>query len=393
MVPPQAAPPDRTFPARRLTVPTLVLGFFTVAGTWGAHRFQSDERSFGLGTLVLVLAVVACLPLAARRPHIAAPLAVALTLGYLALGFAHGPILFAAGVVIALATATGRPPVAYASAAAYAVGFVVIAALQDGAPTWSAAGAALAFGGLPVLVGLLLRTWRDRAMARRALRAAEERTSLADERLRLARELHDVLAHSLSAIAVQAGVAAHLLDRDPDLARRALLDIRTQSTESLDEVRSLIGILRADGDADAGARAPGADLDAIPTLVERTRAGGIAVDLVLTVPDGVAVADAVSRAAYRVVQEGLTNVRRHSAARAARVRVTGDTAGLTISVHDGGPPAAGESSPGSSAGWGLRGMRERVEQLGGTVEAGPDSDGGFTVRVRLPYAAAREGTS
>src|SRR5690606_12582515 len=224
--------------------------------------------------------------------------------------------------------------------------------------------------------------------ADRVARAERERTAVADERLRIAREVHDVLAHSLSAITVQAGVGLHLLDRDPDQARSALAAIRTTSAEALDEVRAVLGVVRGDG-GNGAPLAPTWDLAALPRLVRQAAAGAVA-----ATPDVGAAAAALpgrrAGGAYRVGQESLTNVRR-GALEAPRAeggvrgrRGRGGT--VTVAVTDDG---AGASS-GAEPGYGLRGMRERVESVSGTLDAGPVPDAagsgrGFRVRAVFPW--------
>jgi signal transduction histidine kinase len=214
------------------------------------------------------------------------------------------------------------------------------------------------------------------AAARRA-RAAETRVAASAERLALARDLHDTIGHSLSMIAVQAGVALHLLDEHPEQARPALTAIRTASKEALEEVRATLSILREEDFE--GRPAPG--LSRVGDLVAAARVGGLAVhiepeplgDSVSRLPDD------VDAAAFRVVQEGLTNVARHSAAANATVSIVRSSSSLEVSVVDDGL-GADEVVEGG----GLRGMRERAAALGGQVEAGPVEGGGFRVAVRFP---------
>ncbi len=207
------------------------------------------------------------------------------------------------------------------------------------------------------------------------------RQRVTDERLRLARELHDVVAHSLGVIAVQAGVGAHVMDAEPDEARHALEAIAETSRESLTEVRALLGVLR--GDEVDYAPQPGlADLDA---LIDRTRRAGVAVDCRRdgaggTLPEG------LDRAAYAVLQEALTNVVRHAPGARAEVLVESGPERLVLEVVDDGG-SAGMATP-SEGGSGLAGMRERVRVWGGQVETGPRPGGGFGVHVVLPRVTA-----
>ena len=207
------------------------------------------------------------------------------------------------------------------------------------------------------------------------------RQRITDERLRLARELHDVVAHSLGVIAVQAGVGAHVMDEEPEEARRALEAIATTSRESLTEVRALLGVLR--GDEVEYAPQPGlADLE---SLVDRIRRAGIVVDCRQDVATGT-LPEGLDRAAYAVLQEALTNVVRHAPGARAEVRVTDGPERLVLDVVDDGGPG-GVLVP-SGGGSGLAGMRERVRVWGGQVEVGPRPGGGFGVHVVLPRATA-----
>jgi signal transduction histidine kinase len=208
---------------------------------------------------------------------------------------------------------------------------------------------------------------------------------VADERLRIARELHDVVAHSMSLIAVQAGVGAHLIHDDPAAAEKALTVIADTSSEALAQTRSVIGLLRSGDDAQPSV--PG--LAALEPLVEGVREAGLPVDLRVegAVRD---VPAAVDLAAYRIVQEALTNAVRHAPGRPVTVRLARDGDGLSVDVDGAGPggaaPAGAPAAAGS--GYGLVGLRERATAVGGTFAAGPTPDGGFRVTARLPVGAA-----
>ncbi|MGH2445205.1 MAG: sensor histidine kinase, partial [Candidatus Limnocylindria bacterium] len=220
----------------------------------------------------------------------------------------------------------------------------------------------------------------ERTREEEALRRAGE------ERMRIARELHDVLAHNISTINVQAGVAAHLLDRQPEQAREALVAINEASREALRELRATLGLLRGVDEEDPRSPAPG--LARLDDLVENLRGTGVEVAVEMTGeatgeagPTPLPLAPATDLAAYRIIQESLTNVGRH--ARAARVVITLDyqPETLVITVDDDG---AGPPGGAPSYGNGLTGMRERAVAAGGELEAGPGPRGGFRVRARLP---------
>ena len=238
----------------------------------------------------------------------------------------------------------------------------------------------LAICELALAAGYLV--WHNRAALERevAAREAEAVRRLGEERLRIAREVHDVVAHAMVAINVQAGVAAHLLDQDADQARDALLNIKRTSGEALTDLRATLGVLRDPEQAPVG---PAAGLDDLEAVAGRLRAAGVEVTVDV---DAGAMPTPVHSASYRIVQEALTNVLRHADARTATVAVRADDDVLTIVVADDG---TGHGRPTSGAGAGVRGMRERAEALGGTLQAGSGLEGGWRVEATLPLAPAR----
>jgi signal transduction histidine kinase len=220
------------------------------------------------------------------------------------------------------------------------------------------------------------------AQVRRRLAEQEATGRVVAERLRIARELHDVLSHSLASISLQAGVGLHVVDRQPEQAREALRTIRQASTAALAQSRDALAVVRETvGEPPA---APGlADLAA---LVASVRATGVRVDLDTDL-DGRPVPEAIGATAYRVVQEGLTNVMRHAGPGAhARARVRRVHDRLEVDVTDDGAGAAAPAS--RQPGHGLRGMSERVGAVGGELRAGPAPGGGFTLHARLPLRSA-----
>lgn len=244
----------------------------------------------------------------------------------------------------------------------------------------------IGFRILLVIVSLVLG---DTVRSRRALRAAareraqrealqreqENRRRLADERVRIARELHDTLAHSLVAINVRASVAADLHDsQDPTAALR---DIKHASATALRDLRATLGLLREPDDAVP--TTPALDLESLPRLLENARAAGLRADAQVAIGEAIVPA-AIGRAAYRIVQEALTNVLRHADASSALVRVAARPDGLTIEVTDNGRARTGAVTPGH----GLRGMAERAGAVGGHLDVGPRQEGGWRVSARLP---------
>jgi signal transduction histidine kinase len=242
--------------------------------------------------------------------------------------------------------------------------------------------------GLVVAAALSLRRWahtaqehQRRAVAAEVAAAEKAMAAVVEERARIARELHDIVAHAISTIVVQAGAAEQVVEDDPARARASLETIRATGASALAEMRRLVSVLREEGRADdpADVLEPQPGLSALPALVEAMGAAGLAVDLAVT-GDERPLPAGLDLAVYRIVQEGLTNVRRHSAARQARVCLAFGPEELTVEVHDCGPGA--ETRP-DSGGHGLVGIRERVSLYGGSVTAGPDGHGGYRVSARL----------
>jgi signal transduction histidine kinase len=212
---------------------------------------------------------------------------------------------------------------------------------------------------------------RDEAAQRRAM----------EERLRIARELHDSLTHSISVIQVQAGVAVHLARKRGDDVPPALLAIQEAGADAVRELRATLSVLRSEEDGD------GSGLGQLDSLMARVRAGGLPVTMTVTGAERPLPPD-VDQAAYRIVQEALTNVSRHAGHACASVHLHYTPETLSIQVDDDG--TATVTSTGtrpSGPGLGLVGMRERVTALGGRLQAGPQGNGGFQVRAELPARA------
>jgi signal transduction histidine kinase len=247
---------------------------------------------------------------------------------------------------------------------------------------WMAATAGAAGTAVGYYRSLLVAT---RAQLAREAQTREEqaRRRGVEERLRIARELHDVVGHTLAAISVQAGVGIHLFQRRPAQALEALTTIKQISDQGLADVRTILGVLRADDDTDQP-RTPRGGLDQLDTLLNRVRAAGVQPQLTI---HGSArpLPAAVDLAAYRIIQESLTNVLRHARARTAWLDLCYEPSQVVIRILDDGS-AAGHGEAGSigQAGHGISGMRERALALSGQFTAGPHPDGGFQVRCALP---------
>ena len=256
------------------------------------------------------------------------------------------------------------------------------ATMAQSDPGWTGAVAMLAFGCALLagvwIVGRAVRERREYA-ARTAERLAER--AVTEERLRIARELHDIVAHGMSLIAVKAGVANHVLRERPEEAHDALRLIETTSRGALTEMRRMLGVLRADGDDPPADLGPAPGLAGLPGLAERAAMAGVRVDTDVRGVDGLP--EGVALAAYRIVQEAVTNVIKHAAPATCCVVVTGEADALTVEVTDDGPGTrVSPEIPGT--GHGLVGMRERAAVYGGTLTAGPRPGGGFAVTARIP---------
>ncbi|MFR9797178.1 sensor histidine kinase [Streptomyces sp. MS06] len=230
-----------------------------------------------------------------------------------------------------------------------------------------------------------VRAIRERAERAERTREEEARRRVAEERLRIARDLHDVVAHHIALVNVQAGVVAHVMDKRPDQAKEALAHVREASRSALNELRATVGLLRQTGDPEAPTE-PAPGLHLLAELVATFRTAGLRVEVART-DQGTTLPAAVDLAAYRVVQEALTNVHKHAGPEArAEVSVVRVGPHVEITVLDDGrpddPAAAGQ--PESGGGHGLLGMRERVTALRGTLTTGPRYGGGFRVHAILP---------
>ncbi|WP_246126510.1 histidine kinase [Embleya hyalina] len=244
-----------------------------------------------------------------------------------------------------------------------------------------------------VLVGAALRgrgVARNQLVAQAELTAEERsRRTLLEERTRIARELHDVVAHHMSVISIQAQVAPHLVDDPSDALRENLAGIRTNAVDALAELRRVLGVLRSEDDLSIGMRhTPQPTLERLPELVENVRGAGVDVDTRIT-GERRPLSPGVELSAFRIVQEALSNVLRHAPGAAIRVEVGYQATGLALRVANTAPPATDVAAAAGAAGGGhgLLGMRERVAMLGGEFADGPIPGGGYEVVARLPLGS------
>jgi signal transduction histidine kinase len=372
----------------------LISLVFTVSVLAITVRLDQDgEPGRSLDLLAYLCIVGAGVALAFRHRWPQATLFVILgwTLVYVARDYTGGPFFLAVFIAIGtvasvMPTRQALRPVAVAFLALAASGFLVTSADESGwAHLLYLSWAVLAFlGGKAVRDRQeLLTGLRERNRHLEETQEEEARRRVAEERVRIARDLHDIVAHNIAAISLQAATGAHVADAHPDQAREALLAIRQASRQTLDELRSTLHILREGEDAPL---TPTPGLDALPELIEVVQDAGVPVELVVE-GDLDHLPDAVAGAAYRIVQESLTNVMRHAGPARVDVCVQRRADGLEVRVADDGvgPPLAPPST--AMSGHGLAGMRERALALGGTFTAGPAPDGGFVVGAWLPVVA------
>jgi signal transduction histidine kinase len=367
----------------------LVL-FVSMAAQFTRHLRTGQHPTTALTWALAVLLVV---PILTHRRFPLASMAVCLTalLAYAAGRYAAFPGLpvFVLTFDIALHS---KARVAFAALVASAAAMTVSLALQPNGVAalaeWVASGAGLLVAWL---VGRNLRYRRarwaelqDRAERLERERQEEARRAVTEERLRIARELHDVIAHSMSVIAVQSAVGHHVMDTQPDQARQALAAIEATSRSALTEMRRLLGVLRQEGQT-RGSLAPAPGLADLDSLVSQVQDAGLRVWIKVDGQRG-PVPPSVDLSAYRIIQEALTNVIKHADCQSATVTICYRADSVTVEIADKGlaAPGARVVPAGNGSGHGIIGMRERVAVFSGQFTAGPRPDGGFRVRARFP---------
>ncbi|MEV6675201.1 histidine kinase [Streptomyces sp. NPDC051162] len=375
----------------------------------------------GLGFMLLSALACACLVARRRAPRTVLCATSALTLVEVVTGSDDLPrTQIAMAVVVALYTVASRTerPAAW-RIAALTVALLGVIVMLSGVPPWYSQEnlGLLAWTGLAAAAGDAVRSRRayiaaieERAVRAERTREEEARRRVAEERLRIARELHDVVAHHIALVNVQAGVASHIMDSRPDQAKEALAHVREASRSALAELRATVGLLRQYGDPEAPTE-PAPGLAVLGPLVDGFARAGLCVDVRAAsgLPGGPGTGTdaaeaaavigklpaAVDLTAYRVLQEALTNVHKHAGPGArAEVGLVRDPDSLLVVVQDDGgdPPPRPGGTDRAPGGHGLVGMKERACALGGTCEAGPrDGAPGFRVRVRLPTGTPPSG--
>lgn len=353
----------------------FIVGATVESGRWSTHQ----PNHISALSMVLLVGGSGIIAWRRRFPLTVLLISAGAVLVYYALRSPGGPAVIAP--TVALGTyAFLRGALRSALAGAAMVLLMALVALMTGAAALPGlTGGLILDATAAVAVGSAVRA---RAASQRAARneaAESSRRRAEQERLAIAREVHDVVAHSLAMINVQAGVGSHVADQDPEQAKRSLLAIKDASRAALEDLRHTLAVLR-----DSPVRAPVAGMDRLPELISRTRNTGLTVTVA---GDPGTLPAPVDAAAYRILQESLTNVVRHAVeATTVTVRIhnTGDY--LELTVTDDGRPVHGDAH---SSGSGLRGMTERARALGGSVTVG-GLERGFQVQARLPVTGMGE---
>ncbi|MFC9747058.1 sensor histidine kinase [Streptomyces niveus] len=368
---------------------------------------QVDDTLTAPPAAAYVIALVSCavLPLRHRAPLAALAATTASGVLVAPLGLLLSPLIVAPALITAYSYALTARTERRAAGAVLGTSVVLLVASTPlfGGVSWQDASRMGSVAAFPLMAGVLGHSVRNRraylaAVEERARRAEESRDGearrrVAEERVRIARELHDLVAHQITLANAQATVAAHLFDIRPEQTRKSLHELVETTGHALDELRSAVGLLRQSGDT-AGPAEPAPGLSRLPALLASFRGAGLEVSVE---QEGTArpLARGVDLTAYRIVQEALTNVTKHAATGTARVHLAWNRDRVTITVADDGEGATGRPGavavPGRSAGYGLIGMRERATAAGGQLSAGRRPEGGFFVSAELPLPPARSG--
>ena len=367
--------------------------------TTAAARRQPERQPLDLLAYLLLAVGPVALVWRWRSPAGVLAVVTASNVLYFGLGYPYGPAWLSLMVAIWTAVMAGARRTAWITVLVGLAAYFTLAVLIGRAEPVNPASVAAHLSTLLLVLAVaeVAVAGRQRRRDAERTRAEEARRRAGEERMRIARELHDVLAHNISLINVQAGVALHLMDEQPGQSRTALVAIKQASNDALGELRSVLDVLRQ-GD-EAPPRAPASGLAQLDSLVAGAGSAGLEVRTRVEgtprpLPAG------TDLAAYRIVQESLTNVTRHAGPASATVLVRYGPDDLTVQVDDDGsgvPSASGRQATDSDrqdrrpGGNGIRGMHERVTTLGGELSAGPRPGGGFRVEAHLPLASLDAG--
>ncbi|MFD9903791.1 sensor histidine kinase [Streptomyces sp. NPDC059063] len=385
---------------QRVVHAVLAVGV-AVSGSVAGHVYHPEGwEPFDVWAYLLTGLVALPLALCRSAPVAALAVSCAAYAGYLALGYQPSLNWWAPMIALVSVASVRAPRVSLASSSL--TGAVILYSGVCGRlPTALVLAQGILLPAIALAFGHALRLVAQRNRELRRLseqlaneQAAHARTAVLGERVRIARELHDVVAHHLSAISVQAGLAAYVFHSDGATARSALSAVADSSREALDELRRLLSMLRVDdiGDEQGGGapRHAPPGLSRVGELAERLEAANVSVT-VRTQGTVRKLALGPDLCAYRVVQEALTNVVKHAAPTSAYVHITYEPDHVTVAVRDDGRARGDGREPAISApesGYGLIGMRERASLCGGSLSAGPRREGGYEVRLTLPTSAA-----
>jgi signal transduction histidine kinase len=375
----QGAPPVARY------VLAFVVGLVQLGGSFGAAHGQPDRRALDGLAVVLLLVAPAAITVLRRLPVQAMAAIAVATATYLARGYPYGPVFLGLAIGLVATVVRGHRVVAWLGAGAVLAGDALGRLAFDTAHwSWQSQGGLLAWTLVVLAAAEVVRSWRERAATFRQAARETRLRQAGEERLRIAQELHDVVAHHMSLINVQAGVALHLADRRPEQVEPALVAIRDASKEALTELRSLIDVLRLDGAP--APRSPVANLAGLDDIVDRSGHAGLQVTKTVTGQPRPLPA-AVELAAYRIVQEAITNIVRHAHATRAAVTLDYGDDRLSVTIEDNGNGGAGLAK--LVQGNGISGMQERARALGGELRVEAASGGGLRVAADLPTGGQR----
>ena len=382
--------------ANPLVVDSGLAGLLAVAGlvTLSARPTAARPTPSDVWAYLLVLLGFGALALRRRYPITVLAVVTAAASAYVLRDYVDNGLPVIA--LIALYTVASLAPRRHWGAAVAAMSVLLLALTLVGGEDLSAADLAgnVAIFAIAAVFGDSVRTRRAytsqlelRAIDLEANQEAQAQRAVAEERLRIARELHDVVAHAMSVVAVQSGVGVHVIDTDPAEAKRILQNVKTSSRQALNEMRRLLGVLRDEGDG-AVSRAPAAGLEGVYELADGLRQAGMNLAVRIegarpVVPPG------VDLSAFRIVQEALTNVLKHAGPATVEVTIRYHPDSVTVEVEDDGRGASTAPADGHpGGGHGLVGMRERVAVFGGHLTAGSRVGGGFRVVATLPFGSS-----